>query len=341
MLFRVKPVVWFAAPSLSAASDRIVGGGLTSGAPGLVVSSLDEFSRAVSEPDVIAFIDEGVFDEIARLDKIPSALIAVCTESLPGTIKWLHHYPWLGHVTNTAMLEHPLARTHFSNVASIIWSNKPRLLDWVGTEVEGRRVRLTHASRRAERLERMGDYLSSLGVSARTIVQARDAAEELLTNAFYDAPVAAGLFDGPISREVDVELPEDAACDLGYGALDDLVVVRVKDPFGSLTRSRLVEVLLRCARTDMQVEVDESMGGAGLGVWRVFSAAAYVAISVTKGSSTEILVGFTKRATPRPFAIDLFFRPKAGKQYLWTLPHGETMSQKSVLLKLDPKTQPE
>jgi hypothetical protein len=335
----VNPVVWFAAPSLSATRDAIASGALSSGGPGVVVSSLDEFVRATSKPEAIAFIDEAVFDEVSKLERIPAAVVAVGAESLQQAVQWLHHHPWLAHVTNTVMLAHTLARTHFSNVTSTIWSRKPRLLDWIGTEVEGRRVRLTHANRRAERLELMSDYLSARGVSARTIEQARDTAEELLTNAFYDAPVAAGLFDGPISREIDVELPEQAACDLGYGMRDDLVIVRVKDPFGSLTRTRLVEVLMRCARTNMQVEVDESMGGAGLGMWRVFSAATYIAISVTKGFSTEILVGFTKRAAPRPFAIDLFFRPKAGKQYLWTLPHGETMSQGSVLLKLDPKLQ--
>jgi hypothetical protein len=337
----VKPVVWFAEPSLSATREAISGGVLSSGSPGAIVSSLDEFKQATSEPDTIAFIDRSVFNEISQLERIPAAVVAVGTEPMHEVIGWLRQFPWLSHATNTAMIDHSIAKQHFANVASTVWSRNPRLLDWIGPDVEGRRVRLTHANRRADRLDRMGEYLISRGVSSRTIEQARDVAEELLTNAFYDAPVAAGLFDRPISREIEVELPEHAACDLGYGACDNLVVVRVKDPFGSLTRGRLIEVLMRCARADMQVEVDESMGGAGLGVWRVFSAATYIAISVTKGTSTEILVGLTKRGMPRPFALDLFFRPEAGKQYLWTRPHGESLSQGSVLLKLDPEMQPE
>jgi hypothetical protein len=149
----------------------------------------------------------------------------------------------------------------------------------------------------------------------------RDAAEELLTNAFYDAPVAAGVLDQPISRTQDVALSEDSACDMVYGCREDLAIVRVRDPFGSLSRTRLVEVLTRCARTDMRVEVDETMGGAGLGLWRVFSAASFVAIAVVNNRHTEFLVGIGKRvsAAQRPFAFHLFFKEHGRALRRWRL----------------------
>src|SRR5262249_45716732 len=143
---------------------------------------------------------------------------------------------------------------------------KPRLLDWLGPTANGRRIRLTHASSRAARIEKMSDFFDANGVGSRTLQLLRDAAEELLTNAFYDAPVAAGRLKKPVSRTQDISLPDDSACDLAYACRDDLAIVRVRDPFGSLSRRRLVEVLSRCARSDMKVEVDETMGGAGLGM---------------------------------------------------------------------------
>jgi hypothetical protein len=184
---------------------------------------------------------------------------------------------------------------------------------------------LTHSSKRVARLERMGEFFESKAVSPRTTQLLRDAAEELLTNAFYDAPVAAGAMKKPVSRTQDIALPDDSACDLAYGCREDLAIVRVRDPFGSLSRRRLVEVLSRCARTDMKVEVDETMGGAGLGMWRIFSGASFVGISVVKSQHTEVLVGIAKRATPgpRPFAFHLFFR-EDGKRRFWKLSDEET-----------------
>ena len=79
--------------------------------------------------------------------------------------------------------------------------------------------------------------------------------------------VQAGALKQPISRTQDVSLSDDSACDMVYGCRDDLAVVRVRDPFGSLSRSRLVEVLTRCARTDMAVEVDEASILKHLGDW--------------------------------------------------------------------------
>jgi hypothetical protein len=161
-------------------------------------------------------------------------------------------------------------------------------------------------------------------------------AEELLTNAFYDAPVSAGVVEGPISRTQDVTLPDDSACDMVYGCREDLAVVRVRDPFGSLSRSRLVEVLSRCSRTDMQVEVDETMGGAGLGLWRIFSTASYVGISVVDRRYTEFLVGIGKRVASalRPFAFHLFFREHGRQVQRWKLmdaDHSTTLNNSVTL----------
>jgi hypothetical protein len=282
----------------------------------VVASSASEFFAAKRDTRTVSVIHQDMLGELNRavlesgvqIDRI-GPVIGIFDEPLQNTIGWVAAYPWLSHVVSAGMLRHPIAAEHLLNVIATLTSNRPpRLLDWLGATVTGRRVRLARASKRVERLERLSAFLESRGAGARTIQQLRDAAEELLTNAFYDAPAAAGVTQ-PISRTRDVRLPDDSACDMVYGCRDDLVVVRVRDPFGSLTRARLVEVLTRCARTDMQVEVDETMGGAGLGLWRIFSAASFVAIAVVRNRHTEVLVGIGKRVSSarRPFAFHLFF----------------------------------
>jgi len=96
-------------------------------------------------------------------------------------------------------------------------------------------------------------------------------------------------------------------------------MVRVRDPFGSLTRERLKAVLQRCASPDGTVQVDETMGGAGLGMWRLFTIASFIGISVVKDRQTEVLVGFAKRsARQKPFAYHMFFRTSR-KRTFWKL----------------------
>ena len=284
-----------------------------------VVTSARAFLDAPRDGGSVSFLDDSTLLELDRmasesgtpLDQVvPASVVAICEAGLQASIGWLPTRPWLSHVVSRTMLDHPLATEHLHNVTSTLGSGaQPRLLDWLGPTIAGRRVRLAQASKRVDRLERMSEFFDSRGTGSRTIQMIRDAAEELLTNAFYDAPVSAGAVQKAISRTQDVSLPDESACDMVYGCRDDLAIVRVRDPFGSLTRKRLVEVLTRCARTDMQVEVDETMGGAGLGLWRIFSVASFVAISVVANRHTEFLVGIGKRAAgARPFAFHLFFR---------------------------------
>lgn len=320
------------------------------------VSSALEFWATRRDQQTVAFVDGTTLSQLGRAaadlgitgDAVtPAPTIAICDEPLQTAVGWLGPYPWVSHVVSAAMLQHPLAGEHLGHVITTLTSgSRPRLLDWVGPTVAGRRVRMAHASRRVSRLERMGEFFESRGVSSRTIQQLRDVAEELLTNAFYDAPVSAGVLSKPISRTQDVSLPDESACDMVYGCRDDLAIVRVRDPFGSLGRVRLTEVLLRCARTDMGVQVDETMGGAGLGLWRIFSVATFVAISVVERRYTEFLVGIAKRppgpaarTAARPFAFHLFFRePSRTSRTTWKLLDPDTNSptlNKSVTLALE------
>jgi hypothetical protein len=310
-------------PLLRPLRERLASGRLGLGSHPIFVSSVKEFQEATRSAKTVAFLDRTTIPLAATVveESPPGPVVAICDEPLQTAIGWLQPHPWISHVVSGAMLEHPIADEHLENVTRTLSAGgKPRLLDWLGPTVTGRRIRLTHASSRAARLEKMSDFFHTNGVGPRTLQLIRDAAEELLTNAFYDAPVAAGALKKPVSRTQDISLPDDSACDLAYACRDDLVLVRVRDPFGSLSRRRLVEVLSRCARTDMKVEVDETMGGAGLGMWRIFSGASFVGIVVVKNRHTEVLVGIAKRAAsgPRPFAFHLFFSD-SGKRRFWKL----------------------
>jgi hypothetical protein len=129
-------------------------------------------------------------------------------------------------------------------------------------------------------------------------------------NALYDAPVDAGYFDRAVQRTDDVELPMDRACEISYGVDNGRASVRVRDTFGAFTRSRLLQVLRRCS-TSGAVVLDESRGGAGLGLWRIFCFATAISITVVSGTLTDISVSVAIK-DGRPVskhlqAFDLYF----------------------------------
>jgi hypothetical protein len=291
---------------------------------GNIVRSAKDFLAATTDPLTVGYVDGAALEILGAIDHVPlpTRVVAICEEPIATAVTWLRH-PFLSNVVSAATVEDRMGEAHLDNVTRSLQVSQPRLLDWVEATLEGRRVRLTHASRRHERLDRMTTYFEEQGVGRRLLEQARDVAEELLTNAFYDAPVAAGAFKKPISRTQDVALPDDSACDLTYGFHGDQCMIRVRDPFGSLTRRRLVDVLLRCSRTDMQVVPDESMGGAGLGLWRIFAAATFVGVSVINDRHTEFLVAIGKRSAAKPYAFHFFFR-EGRKRRFWRVSEEET-----------------
>ena len=317
-----------------------------------IVSSQQRFVDAPRDAKTVSFIDGAALaslDQLAlelgsRAQRAPTPewrkllaavslgpVIAVCEEPMSTGFGWLPAHPWLSHMIGADLLTHPMAKLHLAHVLeTLAIGGQPRLLDWLKPSGVGRRIRLTHASKRGERLNKMADYFSSQGVDGNSIARLREASEELLTNAFYNAPVAAaGAEVKRISRTHDVALPEDCACDMAYGTRDGLVVVRVRDPFGSLSRDRLVEVLTR--------------GPAeGSGLTRVFQLTPIVAVSVVKNGQTEVLVGIAQAhgAHPPPWAFHLFFRdgPKRG---VWKLIDENTGSQSttgSITLTMMPET---
>jgi hypothetical protein len=305
----VTPVLWLGDEVRAKLSSQQLAGARN-------VHSLDELLAAMQPARVVVFVDRSTIPQLAQLhpSHLQAPIVAVSTEAASPVHGWLAAHPWLSHVTTAALLDLPLGRDHLANVlGALATGEKPRLLDWVPASVTGRRIRLTHASRRIARLERMGEFLCDHGLDPAASMALRAVAESLLVYTFYEAPIAAGALRVRIPIHQDIALPDDRACDLAYGCREDLAIVRVCDPFGSMSRAEAIELFTR------------------------FSAATYVAISINKGRSSEVLVGMA-RQEPRsagPDALHLFSRD-TGKRRFWRPERGASLkpsaANRSVML---------
>ncbi len=133
-------------------------------------------------------------------------------------------------------------------------------------------------------LERFADSLE-LPQDRRGRVQL--VADELLGNAFFDAPRdAAGE---PLHRAGGPEVVLDAEhrVTLAYACDGQTLAVSVRDGFGTLTRARVAERLRRIGDPDLAPA--EGPGGAGLGLIMVHASADQLLFRLAPGRSTEVV----------------------------------------------------
>lgn len=248
--------------------------------------------------DSLLIVDERRLESLPR--PLPGALaMGISTGVLVEDVELLARHPWLSQLGTAA-----------------VWQGTPETVKWLvyrtsqerpgvgcdtltflgdGREkLHAKRVLFYRSQDIEPRLARLEAFAASVGARPRAIEQLHDIANEMLINALYDAPYEAGLVSAPPPRSQPIELPPDLPCEMVYGAIDNEIFVRVRDCFGALTQARLIEVLLRCARGANAVTLDESRGGAGLGMWRIFRQSNRVVVSVAPGASTEMLVTVPK-----------------------------------------------
>lgn len=227
-------------------------------------------------------------------------------DTLPKIVSTLGQTPWVSHYASTTLLARPFGARHVDLLVKQLVGAKTRH----ATESVGRIALLTEAAKRESRFERMRELFERCKMSSRTVEKLHDVYEELVTNALYDAPYEAGYFHAPVPRTESVVLPIELACQISYGVENGVAFLRVRDPFGALTMRRLLDVFERCLRE--QAHLDESRGGAGLGMWRVFSAASTIAINVIPGALTEVSVRIENGSRKQPLlAADFHFAPAA------------------------------
>jgi hypothetical protein len=253
--------------------------------PCVRVTSRAEFMQAViRHHPAVAFVD---LDLLPQVEGVAPrvAIVGIFEDTRANAVRTLIAYPWLSHLIASALLPTPEARVHIEALFERLEDGPPQYP--VGPGGVGRVALLGSSVRREARFERMREFMAARGVPTRSIASCSDIAEELVTNALYDAPVEAGYFKSAVERTTGIELPPEHACEISYGMEGTIAFIRVRDPFGALKRSRLLGVLKRC--TSSGVLLDESRGGAGLGLWRVFSTATTVDITVIPGNLTDIL----------------------------------------------------
>ena len=156
--------------------------------------------------------------------------------------------------------------------------------------VPTRTARINKSAEKDALLAQMQEYASQLGIPQRLANLFETVVDEFVTNALYNSPVDA---DGKYryastSRTQRIELEPDEVINLKVCCDARRLGVSISDPFGSLTRTTIIEYLAKCFRRG-DGQVDNKAGGAGLGFYQILDALSHFVINIKPGSTTEMI----------------------------------------------------
>jgi signal transduction histidine kinase len=131
---------------------------------------------------------------------------------------------------------------------------------------------------------------ATIGLGERKTSLLMTVAEELTTNALYDAPVddrqRARHASLPRSERVDLAAHENVHITLASDGRR--VGISVEDPFGSLKAETVVEYLAKCFRRGTD-QIDRKQGGAGLGLFYAFNSLSHFVVNIEPKQRTEFI----------------------------------------------------
>ena len=129
--------------------------------------------------------------------------------------------------------------------------------------------------------------------------------EELLMNAIYDAPIAAGIEEYTAKARTETfHLKPHEQGELSYACDDSLFIIAVSDPFGALNKNVLLSYIKKVLRrNDSTGLIDTKKGGAGLGFFKILYSSNALVCNVKPGEKTEIMAILDIREHLRDFAI--------------------------------------
>ena len=150
--------------------------------------------------------------------------------------------------------------------------------------------RVSGSPDRAPCLAELADFAGTHGVRRRMCVVLQDIADELITNAVYDAPVdgAGGRPFAALDRREVVELGETAHPLVRVAIGAGVAATSVEDPFGSLRLATARRYLVKGLGGGPD-QLTAKPGGAGLGLTRVYELADRLTIKVEAGRRTEVV----------------------------------------------------
>jgi CheY-like chemotaxis protein len=243
----------------------------------------------------LMFVDHAMIELAAYARQVDPNVIPIflTSERLANYLKVLRQYPYIANIISRNDEDRTFTQKNIIVTVSKLlgkdFFGMEKYLSW-GVEIQTRPI--VGSKERLALLNEMENYFKVAGIRATMISKAALIAEELLTNAIYDAPrdTSGKVLYNHLPRTVPVSLPPAQQGSFRYGGDGSLIAISVSDPFGGLDRGTIFNYLESCYSGQPGSLQGPDKGGAGVGLYQIMEMSALVVINVRKSVRTEIIV---------------------------------------------------
>ena len=153
-------------------------------------------------------------------------------------------------------------------------------------------LQITDAELRDEVVQNIQDYAKWLGCGRDMCNRIVTVADELITNAVYNAPrdEHGQPRYASTDRREKISLDPWEYVQVRFASDGQVFALSVTDWFGGLSVNTVRKILTRCLTKRDQIE--QKAGGAGIGMYTAFNAANQLIINVEQAERTEIIAVF-------------------------------------------------
>lgn len=192
------------------------------------------------------------------------------------------------HIVNMNMPEFDnwiiasLLKLKHTDFSGIHFYTKPDLKIWS--------IEINDSRQKDHYLNLVLSRISQNNIRGRLLNDIEQILDEMITNAIYNAPVdesGVKLYQQR-SRSERVLLSDKQTATLSYAIDDKKIYLSVKDPFGSLTKERLLTYLSKCYKEN-HVYVENKRGGAGIGLHKILRLSHNFVVNIDPGNFTEVI----------------------------------------------------
>lgn len=265
---------------------------LSVGATAVTVDEPKQVAALLEGADVLCadtFDGDFVAEQVRSNPKLRGMLWTA--EPLRRSLKYLVETRTINHVLGRKDFDSPPRSWETLMVVRRLAGSTPApltgFLDW-GFSSMDLEVRTT--GDRDVAVHGIQDFVAALQLPKRVAEMFGELAHELLMNAMYDAPIdAQGRAKYAGDRKADIRLADQERPAVRVATDGTRLVLQVRDPFGRLERRHVFDGL---ARGLAGGEMDQSHGGAGLGMMVCHNSSSAMFFDVVRGKSTEVTAMF-------------------------------------------------
>lgn len=265
----------------------------------------------VDHPQTIVFWDGQDPDSVANIagalgGNISPFKVFVCTDGALNESPHLFEYPVFGHHLYRRYRE-PAPSVYSKLIGAALTPYPFGLLRFFPRGTTSQKITIKKSGQKNAAVEAIRNFLMKQAVISRLATLAAQAADELMMNAIFDAPVRSDgtAFRRGKARDADFELKEEGGIEVELATTGTYTGLVVGDQYGSFKKSELLKYLAKNFQENAYV-IRTSDPGAGLGINGILQAGLSMAFIAKPGVRTEVMVLFPNSPNYKLFRSSAF-----------------------------------